>query len=477
MTKRYIDIDSSFRNRVLFPNPSQFNILLSQSGHNTIENSSDPVSDAVITFPYPMLRKGETFDTYSWMYTTYFCDNVIQIDGFTSMLYNCIYYHPPQPTENIYVGSYIEDVEHSEYRRIIDYHVDDTPTVYEEGVVSSVTKNTITLTTPISDIPNYYSGKKIVVQNHVYIITKYTPPVVFVSRLLEGDLTSYPGSTYKILSDTSHFITIESSFSHPINEYPSTLSDTRTYRIRKNPPYESGTIVSFPSSNTFVLPSSSSSQTNFYRGMFLWMWENNTYYYIIQYDGSTRTGRTSHPIDTYSVSKYNILPFRRDNVSPLVYSGDKQQSPSCYDIELVNLILPNIVLSSGLGGRIAFYPYVYVEFSNVSETNSNVMYSNNPYTTRVVFKVPIDDVNTPDVSPFICISCPMVQTIHFNPEDNLKVSIRLPSGELFETDEKDYFSPSPPNPRVQISFTFCIQKVEMEFPSYLPPEPMMYDYR
>ena len=122
-----------------------------------------------------------------------------------------------------------------------------------------------------------------------------------------------------------------------------------------------------------------------------------------------------------------------------------------------------MVLASGFGNIIAFYPYLYVEFSNTTSMNKNILFSNNPNARRVLFKVPIDDVNTPDVSSFISVNgqC-MVQTIKFKPYDNFRVSVYLPNGELFTTEEVDFVSPSPPNPNVQLSLTFSIKRMETQ---------------
>ena len=80
---------------------------------------------------------------------------------------------------------------------------------------------------------------------------------------------------------------------------------------------------------------------------------------------------------------FEILLFSYDNHNPFVYTGSitSQQEVVCYQIELVDLILPNRVLNCGNGSRVAFYPYIYVEITNISGSSSgmkNCIYSNNP---------------------------------------------------------------------------------------------------
>ena len=95
-----------------------------------------------------------------------------------------------------------------------------------------------------------------------------------------------------------------------------------------------------------------------------------------------------------------ILPFTYDNLNPFVYTGSliSQEEMVCYQIELLNLILPNTTLTVGNGGSIAYYPYVYVELQNVSACGANlknIIYSNNPNSTKVLFRAAIDDVPNP----------------------------------------------------------------------------------
>ena len=68
----------------------------------------------------------------------------------------------------------------------------------------------------------------------------------------------------------------------------------------------------------------------------------------------------------------------------------------CYDVELTHLILPNVVLKTGFGNRIAFYPFVYVQFAPINSTYMQPFASNHPNTALMLFKVPIRDISTPD---------------------------------------------------------------------------------
>jgi hypothetical protein len=159
----------------------------------------------------------------------------------------------------------------------------------------------------------------------------------------------------------------------------------------------------------------------------------------------------------------NIVSFSNDNYTPLIYNGSvvSQNETVAYEISLVNLTLPNISLKTG--SRLAYYPYIYVELSNVTASSSsskNVIYSNNPHSNRALFLVPITDITDPLRSPFIKLDAgSMVQTVKFKPNDCLRFSVFLQNGETIQTVASDYYSPSSPNQLVQIDALFGIKRL------------------
>ena len=160
-----------------------------------------------------------------------------------------------------------------------------------------------------------------------------------------------------------------------------------------------------------------------------------------------------------------ILPIKDDSFYPLNYTGTtvSQNQVICYEITLISLILPNIPLKNTIGGIIAFYPYIYVEFSNVIDPNSgnkNILYSNNPNAKRALFKVSIQDTNNPERTSFVKLKGDGTQTIKFKPNDYLFFRVFLSDGVLFETALEDHSPPLPPNFFVQISAEFEIKRLE-----------------
>jgi len=159
-----------------------------------------------------------------------------------------------------------------------------------------------------------------------------------------------------------------------------------------------------------------------------------------------------------------VLPYLKDNEYPLNYTGStvSQNQAVCYEIKLVSLILPNIPLKNTIGGIIAFYPYIYVEFSNKIDPNGGnkgVIYSNNPNASKALFKVSIQDTNNPDKTSFIKLRGDGIQTIKFKPNDYLYFRVFLNDGILFETSKPDNSPPLPPDFFVQISAEFEIRRL------------------
>lgn len=160
---------------------------------------------------------------------------------------------------------------------------------------------------------------------------------------------------------------------------------------------------------------------------------------------------------------YEVILYTKDNYSSLNYSGSmvSQNESVCYEIELISLILPNVTLKTG--SRIAFYPYVFVEFTNVSapvNSGKNIIYSNNPNALHAMFICPINDTTNPLISSFTKIdSAGMTQTVKFKPNDSLRLRIYLPNGDLFEPVEQDTQPPLPPVPRLQLQAVFSVKRI------------------
>lgn len=160
---------------------------------------------------------------------------------------------------------------------------------------------------------------------------------------------------------------------------------------------------------------------------------------------------------------FEILPFTRDSYSPFTFGGSMsaQNKAVAQEVALNHITLPNSTLLNG--GRIAFYPYIYVVLQNASSSSSDnkfILCSNNPNTYQAIFKIPITDMNQPLISPFVRLTgVGMVQTIKFKQNEDMRVAVLLPNGELFQTASQDTSNGQAPNPLLQISMCFAMTPV------------------
>jgi hypothetical protein len=178
------------------------------------------------------------------------------------------------------------------------------------------------------------------------------------------------------------------------------------------------------------------------------------------------TSGTVSPKFSASISTQRAcdLRYSYDNMVPFSYIGTNSNSCEvCYRLELVNLIVPNAILSIGIGSRVMFYQYLYVEICNVTSPTAgarNVLYSNNPHSSRAVFRASIDDTPSPLITTFVRIDGDgMLQTIKFKPNDNLRIKVTLQNGETFNTILTENYSPKPPNALIQISGIIAMTKI------------------
>jgi hypothetical protein len=246
--------------------------------------------------------------------------------------------------------------------------------------------------------------------------------------------------------------------------------------------------------NCIFLPSTASQQDNYYAGKYIYIYPNQvtnnqttilqnikgSCFYIQSYIGNGYNACFVINVDTPEIksntvypsytntqlqtiqigTSINIVSFYQNNSIPLIYTGStvSQSQQVAYEISLLNLTLPNITLVTG--SNIAYYPYIYVEFTVTSQSLSQTIYSNNPKSNKAIFLVPIRDIKFKTQAPFIKLrGGSMTQTVKFKPNDSIRFSVYLPDGKLFKTVTTDYYSPSTPNPFIQINALFGIHRI------------------
>lgn len=381
--------------------------------------------------------------------------------------------------DNYYINYFLEDKTISEFRKIISYD-GTTHLATLEGSNYNVTWG----------VTDTYILRKEMPCKIGTLVNSNSDGITTSSFLLENNNINYTGDFLRIYTnDTDTNINIRRIF-----KYQTPLVNYIGLNSTNNVGY-SNIYVNINNNNTFNF----NLQNSYYNGFFITIdfgggiiesrlitlyKINYTQYSTIsslQFECTpeftqplvngtqfTVSGGIVYPnFDIISINndKYEILCFSRDNAVPFNYTGStiSQQEEVCYEIELLDLVLPNQTLIVGKGSRITFYPYVYVELSNVSAPGAGqrgILYSNNPNSTKMLFRCPIDDIPNPIISPFIKIDGDgAVQTIKFKINDNLRFSVRLPNGEIFQTNVTENYSPLPPNPISQISALFSLKRL------------------
>lgn len=475
MTTKYLELDSTYRDRTKWPDPAQFEVQISQSGVKNKDNAIDPVclSAPVNVWKGNMFRTGGS--------STVGVDSAAVTATIGAGSNGTKLYVKPdtgmtlQPIENYYVGAVISRSGPDDFKRIVGYKA---ISVDASGVVTNAMFEVDT------DLyVGWGSATPFTVSDPTDFVDA-TSPYVFVPDGRGGDNAYYGSYIYNQTNRQYRAITSYDGDTHVAQIQSSGTAATGSgivtgwsasdvFCIRKEIPLFVGTATITGASPTSVVldATGSSSVDNAYKNFFLRQYSNSTgasvnaMRRITAYDGASRVA-TVHPAfgGAYEGLPIEVLQFSYDNVNPFSYTSGfiGQQEEVCYELELLDLVLPNIALQSGYGSLTAFYPYLYVELRNVTSSsagNTNILCSNNPNSKRMLFRVSVDDKADPLEQAFITLKSSAVQTIKFKANDSVRFGVYLPDGSVFSTIRSDYDSPLPPNSIVQISANFSLKRV------------------
>lgn len=364
---KYIDIDSKFRNRNMFPNPNDFVISITYPSRNSGGfNPVDAVSNAL---PYTGSSKAVG-------------------SNLTNLL-------TASTTTNIYL-----DLAETS---IFNYYVN--------SVIETV------------DNPNFFTT-----------------------------ITSYDGNTKLAI------------VSPP---FPIAPGLGVVYYIRKQQPFIQTTVAALPApTNTTFSITGGAGITNAYVNNYVRFTSGlnaGVVSLITAYNGITKVITLNTPLPNIPVAgdTLEIDSYSYDNASTLSINSNHFMNNTMnnyYELELLHLSMPNLLLNVDYGGYITNYPYVYLEIYNEGKNLTNqLFYSNNPNTTRSVFKVPVDNYNG-TTSFFTFVNAKTRHVLRIEPDQDLRFRITLPSGTVVSYSKKDNISPNAPNPEVQVSALFSLRK-------------------
>ena len=161
--------------------------------------------------------------------------------------------------------------------------------------------------------------------------------------------------------------------------------------------------------------------------------------------------------------EFNILDYKEDGVQQIVNNTylDPRKLGNYYEINLLNLTLPNSALMTGPGGFLANHSYVMVEFYSDSHDKSHIYNTNNPNLEHVMFKCMVLDTSNPNTIPFLKFKghYPVLSPFKLNESVNFRVL--MPNGEIFRTSSSDSVPPVIPKKDLQVSATFMLKRVDI----------------
>lgn len=364
MSVKYIDIDSTYRNRNMYPNPSDFVV---------------PIS------------------------------------------------YEQNPTTNPYYTQ--------------DPIVNAVPFELKTTSAAKASNTSVYLSTTSSTIDNFY------VDDYLQIGSEF------------AKITAYDGTT-KIATLQSPGITGAVA-----------LGDS--YVIRKALPYFTGTVGAAPTTTTINLNGSgnASSVDNFYTGKYIYFptipaggTAAGQTAFISSYNGTTKIATLAKGLTTAPTAgdTFEIDELTRDNLVPMLYSGSQGFNQQiCYTMDLLYITIPNTLTTSGYGGTLDRYPYLYLHLYNEGAVmrSDGVLYSNNINAKGATFKIPLG-LNLRQETFFTLKDAKMIQTAKFKPDLPIRFKLTLPNGEPITFSTPDNFSPLEPNPLIQISATFAIRRMD-----------------
>ena len=456
---KYLEIDSTYRNRNEFPNPAQFNVINSQNGTNfKLMTSVDPISLATPIVTYVP-------ENISSLIAPSFQNNNANTSTSQIVCFSTAY--NPSKISNYYVGLLMNVgtlhgfnlgpvlVNGWDYVNTVD-----STDCFRVTFSPSLSPLTVDLSNVLDSIISVSFG----------LSTNFNLGLVFVPN---GTLNSEEYLGYYVYNETQNqyaiILSYDGEFALASIEPQPGWVNTDTISIRQELPQTYGTFQAGSNTTYVVLSSLSDPTPGYYNGSFLRITQTgsilqNIICNIKYYSGTPTyiaTLNYSLPVPPAEGYTYEILSYYKDSFAPLIYSGTQVQQEVCYEIQCVNLILPNVNVESG--GIIQSYPYFLVDFQNLTTSNGgtvNVIYSNNPNTTRRLFKVPVTDITPSSLNSFVKLDkCYMAQIIKFTPYSSFKFGVYLPDGRPLIFSNKDTMSPLPPNPSLQVSALFSLRRI------------------
>lgn len=411
---KYLEIDSTFRNRQRWPLQSSFEVEKARS-----TSDMDPISDSVPIIAW----KGNTTSVAS---------AVVNFSNTDTMI-----------------------ISNANLQKEDDYYTNATITPPDSNIKSyrflGSTLAEITLKQPMSS--SVANGTNVVISEttdinncRVFVpMTKTNVPENFYVGAYLYDETVGVFSEITRYDKNTGCVTIASS---------NGMSKSDNFSIRYRPPVGIG--IAGASSTANVINGTNNWQIGSFIRFLPTYPSTLPCGEIRRIISSTPTSATVYPMflsSNTSGLKYEILEYTCSSYNQLSYSGTAQNDIDNKTVKLLNLMIPNEILSVGYGGYPSDYPYLYVRLTPRDSSNVNVNCSNNPNSLSMLFRA--TRMHGTPKSRFIKFTGDDTAVrVRFNVDTDIMFQITIPNGETLRYVQSDTISPSRPNPLLQVSCLF-----------------------
>lgn len=459
-----MQIDSTFRDRSMWPNPANFEIGFQNKSGSTCD---DVVSDM----------------SYSFIWTSHLFDSTAPGPNFTGTLtaFTAIGSATSQKVQSLQYGIELIVTPNNPggARSIRDYYRGATAVIgtSRRSIFSSdlLAPNVLRLRLqgpPLTTNPA--AGDAISIQDS----TSASLGLWFVPN---GPTKSNAFAQYSLFNETLNQTSPVLSYDGDdclLKIQATTWSDTDNVGICKTPP-EVFTVGFGGNAQYIHLLGNTSTITNFYVGH--WLYVTSPQYndvnpigevrQIINYNVGTQLVHVTPPYSVTPPPGTMVLMWymARDNCVPLYNSGflsaqKRNVREICYTLSIVHLTLPNVLLNSGTGGKIAQSNFVFVELRTLplSESNQTFLCTNNSTAAQsAMFCLAIPNITRENSAEFVNIPGGNFKArLQWKPSSlGLAVRIRFANGDIFTTLESDTVQPYSPKPHLQISILLAMENV------------------
>lgn len=479
MNRRYILLDSTYRNRSDDSNPYSFTAHYKTYG-NQRSRATDGISDNAAIVQYDM---GDYFlDTdsdftapYRWRQT----GAVVSLVGSSPTNRFVVTINArknggsaPAPVTGQYVGlDFVHSsTETSTITRFTD--LNNGSSQYEIELADSITVaplDTFEIFTSFLELNQSYIPTPVDIIDLENAYTSYQ--LVEIEDGLYGTITSFDATTRILTNETDFDLSAAPTF-------PDKFFITKSARLVS---YQIDGLVAATRTIEVTIADNPNLTPSALLYNYIYHYPSGTTARIISVtEPEPPTGQmfitVSGDISALSITDdIYILLYVRDNNYPLTYNGpmigtqyEDRGQVRIYDLELVWLSIPDKILKNHPGGTPINYPYLYVDLENLSSESrtDQIIFANSPNVDKATF-VPTIFNDTTSGSSFIKLKGDgMVYPFNIKSKDTLRFTIRSPAGEVLELSQLDTQSPHTPDPFIQVSALFAVTSRPTSTPCY-----------